>query len=71
MQYFVKIHVATGLIQGYMEDGALNKLQSAYKGKSEEVCEVYLVEGSRYDTNRIAVSILPYQIIAIESKFIR
>ncbi|HEY9640137.1 MAG TPA: hypothetical protein V6C57_06615 [Coleofasciculaceae cyanobacterium] len=70
MQHFVKIHVSTGLIQGYMEDGVLNKLQSAYKDKSEEVCEVYLAEGSRYSANSVTVSILPCQIIAIEAKFI-
>lgn len=71
MQYFVKIHILTGVIQGYLEEEALKKLQAAYQGKSEEICTVYMVEGSRYDSNRISVSITPQQILAIESKFVR
>lgn len=70
MKYFAKIHVSTGLIQGYIESEQLKKLQSAYKNKSDEVCDVFLAEGSRYDSDSISVSISPQEIIAIESKFI-
>lgn len=71
MQHFVKIHIPTGMIQGYIEDEVLKKLQSAYKSGSIEVCDIRLVEGSRYDSDSVSVSISPAQIIAVESKFIR
>lgn len=71
MQYFVKIHIPTGLIQGYIESEYLKKLESAYKSESKEICQICLVEGSRYDSDRTYVSISPDQIIAIESKFVR
>lgn len=71
MQYFVKIHILTGLIEGYIENESLNKLQSAYKNQSEEVFGFSLVEGSRYDSDRNYITISPTQIIAIEAKYIR
>ena len=70
-QYFVKIHVPTGLIQGYLESESLKKLEAAYRKKSDEICDICLMEGGRYDSERINVSISPQQIIAIESKFVR
>ena len=71
MRYLVKIHISTGLIQGYLDEKSLNKLKSAYKNKSDEVCNVSLTEIGSLNSNDIDVSILPSQIIAIESKFVR
>lgn len=72
MSYFVKIHIPTGLIQGYLEPDVLRQLKSAYETKSDIVCDICLIEGSRYGADYIPinVSISPQQIIAIESKFV-
>ena len=70
MQYFIKVHIQTGLIQGYLEKETLKQLHSVYRNKSDQVCDICLRENESLDSEQINVSIFPIQIIAIESKLV-